>query len=371
MHPAKRASRITALVLYFLTLLTAPSPAHAHGISASFTTVTITEGSVVVEVGISVADAIAHFQLDTNADQRISPQELRTAVPQLATFLNEHLVVALDNRSVRFEHPVGRIESLAAGQELVILREAVPVRVSPNQITVACGIKVFEMLGQSHANLVKIVNGDAVQTATLTIGHREQRFLTARERPLADQLREFLVMGIKHIFLGYDHIMFLLAVIIFGGPFLRTVKIVTAFTIAHSITLILAALQIVTLPSRLIESSIAVSIAYVAIENCFIQKTDHRWMITFTFGLVHGFGFANVLRQLGLPTKGLVSSLLSFNAGVELGQLGIVLLLLPLIGWLGRQAYHQRAMQAISLIIGAFGIGWFIERAFGLAFMPF
>jgi hypothetical protein len=164
----------------------------------------------------------------------------------------------------------------------------------------------------------------------------------------------FIRLGIEHIFLGYDHIMFLLALLLLGGRFWTLVKIVTAFTIAHSITLIAAALQWVSLPSRFIETGIALSIAYVAAENFWAKRADHRWIITFLFGLVHGFGFANVLTQLGLPSKGLVASLLAFNVGVEAGQVAIVSVLFP-----------------VSSVILAFGLGWAIERSFDLSFMPF
>jgi hypothetical protein len=119
-------------------------------------------------------------------------------------------------------------------------------------------------------------------------------------------------------------------------------------------------------PTRLVESAIALSIVYIAAENFFIKKTDYRWMITAFFGLAHGFGFANVLKNLGLPTEGLVISLFSFNIGVEIGQVVIVSLLLPLVWAISKSPRKKQIIWALSTIILIFGLTWFLERAFGL-----
>ena len=160
-----------------------------------------------------------------------------------------------------------------------------------------------EHFGDAHKNLAKIMlPGQPLVQAVFSASSPQQTF--AGEKSLWDHLYEFTVLGVEHIFLGYDHVMFLLALIVVGGRLLSLVKVVTAFTVAHSITLCLAALEIVRLPSQWIEAGIALSIVYVAVENFWLKRMEYRWMITFAFGLVHGFGFANVLRELGLPTKG-------------------------------------------------------------------
>jgi hypothetical protein len=148
------------------------------------------------------------------------------------------------------------------------------------------------------------------------------------------------------------------------------VKVITSFTVAHSITLILAALKIVTLPQRLIECGVAVTIVYVAVENLWRKNIRHRWVLTFFFGLIHGFSFANVLAGLGLPREATIRCLLSFNVGVEIGQLIIVLMALPLLLIVSKQTYAPQVKAAVSLAVALFGLGWFIERAFGLGFMP-
>ena len=151
------------------------------------------------------------------------------------------------------------------------------------------------------------------------------------------------------------------------------VKVVTAFTVAHSITLCLAALEIVRLPSQWIEAGIALSIVYVAVENFWLKRMDYRWMITFAFGLVHGFGFANVLRELGLPNaSGLVASLFAFNAGVEIGQVAIVALVFPLIAWLSRQSLSADGrLGGVGLYRAVSGWAGLSSGSLGLEYMPF
>ena len=149
-----------------------------------------------------------------------------------------------------------------------------------------------------------------------------------------------------------------------GGNLWSLFKIITAFTIAHSITLALAALNVVTLPEQLVEATIALSIAYVAAENLFMRKAvSHRWAVSFLFGLVHGFGFSNVLRELGLPKEGLVWALLNFNLGVETGQAMAVLIAVPVLFWLRQFKWEPRAVMATSVVVLAVGLTLFVERA--------
>jgi len=172
-------------------------------------------------------------------------------------------------------------------------------------------------------------------------------------------------MGVMHIFTGYDHLAFLLGVVLVGGSFKTIVKIVTSFTVAHSITLALAALGIVVLPSRIVESGIALSIMYIAVENLFFQKFDRRWIITFFFGLVHGFGFAAALSEIHLSRDLLATALFSFNVGVELGQVSIVALLLPALWYLRKQSYNTMVVRLASCVILALGGYWLWQRALG------
>lgn len=177
--------------------------------------------------------------------------------------------------------------------------------------------------------------------------------------------RQFLVLGVEHILTGYDHVVFLLALLLAGGAFWNTAKIVTSFTLAHSITLALAALDVVRIPSSVVEPMIAVSIVYVGVENLLRDDLRWRWLLTFAFGLVHGFGFASVLRELGVGAAGVgvVVPLVSFNLGVELGQIGIMLLVLPLIWKLRSQPFFVvRCVPACSLLVALVGGYWLLQR---------
>jgi hydrogenase/urease accessory protein HupE len=176
----------------------------------------------------------------------------------------------------------------------------------------------------------------------------------------------FLLLGIEHILTGYDHIAFLVGLIVIGLSTREVLKIITAFTVAHSITLLLAALQIIRLDSRLVESVIALSICYIALENLFKKKVQYRWLITFCFGLVHGFGFASALQELIVGKANLVLSVVSFNLGVETGQLMIFFILLPVLHLLKQRMEFRRVTQGVSLAIFLLGFTWLIERLFDL-----
>jgi len=185
----------------------------------------------------------------------------------------------------------------------------------------------------------------------------------------------FIASGIEHIFLGYDHIAFLIALLLWARRLTSVIKIVTAFTVAHTITLSLATLDMVSLPSDFVESAIAATIIYVAAENFFRREVENRWPLTFFLGLVHGFGFASVLKEFGLPEDGIVTALAMFNVGVEIGQIAVVGICLPIIfaidHLLVRNApntpnnrRNPTFVYLASGIILALGIYWFIDRVF-------
>jgi hydrogenase/urease accessory protein HupE len=181
---------------------------------------------------------------------------------------------------------------------------------------------------------------------------------------------EFMVLGIEHILTGYDHIAFLLVLIVIGLSTREVLKIITAFTVAHSITLLLAAMQIITLSSRLVELAIAFSICFVAIENLFKKKVNYRWIVTFVFGLIHGFGFASVLQELIVGKSNLIVSVVSFNAGVEIGQLMIFLVMLPILYLLKNKIEFRKLTVGVSLAVFILGFTWLIERGFNLKLLP-
>jgi hypothetical protein len=188
-----------------------------------------------------------------------------------------------------------------------------------------------------------------------------------RERrvgPAVDAVGSFVWLGVEHVLTGWDHLLFLLVLMLRGGGWLSLAKIVTAFTVAHSITLALAVLDVMALPDRLVEAVIALSIAAVSAENLLRPAISRRWVVSFAFGLVHGFGFSSALRDIGLPTPGLALSLLGFNVGVELGQALVVAVALPALALLRSTRWETRVVRSASLAILVVGLVLVVERTF-------
>lgn len=185
----------------------------------------------------------------------------------------------------------------------------------------------------------------------------------AFEREKGRGLGAFVWLGVEHIFGGWDHLVFLLALVLAGGGVWRLLGIVSAFTAAHSITLALAALSVVNLPGRWVEAAIALSIMYVAAENLLGAREERRWAIAFLFGLVHGFGFASALTEARMPRDGLFGALLGFNLGVEAGQAALVLAVVPLLAWARRlPSFLRYGLPSLSLASLAAGAYWFVGR---------
>ena len=222
----------------------------------------------------------------------------------------------------------------------------------------------FDVFGTDHHTLARVDTPAGTSQFALTPQEREARVRIGALR--ADRgVATFVRLGMEHILTGYDHLLFLLGLLLPGGGVLALVKIVTAFTVAHSITLSLAVLDVVVLPERLVEAVIALSIAAVAAENLFrATSVTHRWVVSFAFGLVHGVGFSAALREMGLPADGLLFSLFGFNAGVEAGQALVVVLALPVLAAVRRMGYERRLVWSSSMAILLIGLVLFVERAF-------
>lgn len=214
---------------------------------------------------------------------------------------------------------------------------------------------------QGHRHYVEAF-GQSV--AVLDVAHPRAEFTGAADK--TEVAIRFGKLGVEHIWAGYDHLLFLLGLLV-AAPSLRAMLfIITGFTVAHSITLTLAALQVVQLSPALVEPAIAASIAFVGIENYWRPPPRRRVVVTFLLGLVHGFGFAGLLIELGLPRDALALALVSFNGGVELGQAAVVALAMPVLLYLRRSpAWERFAVPSISAGVTLMGLGWFVERVWG------
>ena len=362
-------TRLSFLLTFAFVLLffATSSPVHGHKLNTSYTNLIAEDDALKVRVRLDDFDLLK-IGIDQDGDSLLFYEEIEAGLDDVFAFVEEQMRLRANGEPLTLVRDRGDITPDNQGNMFANVYFSAELEEPVNELEVWVGWP--ERFGDAHKNLAKIMlPGQPLVQAVFSAESPQQTF--AGEKSLWDHLYEFTVLGVEHIFLGYDHVMFLLALIVVGGRLLTLVKVVTAFTVAHSITLCLAALEIVSLPSQWIEAGIALSIVYVAVENFWLKRMDYRWIITFAFGLVHGFGFANVLRELGLPTKGLVASLFAFNAGVEIGQVAIVALVFPLIAWLSRQSYQRTVVFVVSAFIGLFGLGWFIERVLGLEYMPF
>ena len=224
---------------------------------------------------------------------------------------------------------------------------------------------VFDVLGRDHHTVVRIdAEGHTGQVVALTPDAREARI--ALPGAHGGGVIAFVGLGIEHILTGYDHLLFLAALLLGGGTALHLLKIVTAFTGGHSLSLAAAVFGLVSVPVWLVESVIAGSIAWVAIENVIQRgRIGRRWVTALAFGLVHGLGFASALGPLDLPPWNLAGALLGFNIGVETGQAGIIAVVAPTILWLGGRATGPSIRRVLSLAVATTGIVWLVARVLG------
>jgi len=277
----------------------------------------------------------------------------------LIAIVRDKITLRADGRPCRAEGgrvvPAGQAESLTLAVDFdcgARLRE------------LAIRDDLFDALGADYHTLARIDAGAASAQFAFTPETRETRVQV--EQPGGRHgTASFVLLGVEHILTGWDHLLFLLVLLLRGGGWLSLAKIITAFTVAHSVTLALAVLDVVTLPDRLVEAVIALSIAAVAAENLVLSPVvARRWIVSFCFGLVHGFGFSAALRELGLPAHGLLLSLFGFNAGVEIGQAVVVAVALPSLALLRRTRWERRMVWSSSVAILLVGVILFVERAF-------
>jgi hypothetical protein len=299
-----------------------------------------------------------------------------------------------DRRAVLFMHATQTLQLAARNQPCDLLSHSLAItehtdgRYASLQFDVLCATgqadqlqyRLLFDLDPTHRGILTLNNHGTVITSILS--PEAPTFQWSIAPSLGATLIKFVKEGIWHIWIGYDHILFLLALLLpavvwrkqgpwqaqqFRNVITSVVGIVTSFTVAHSITLSLATLQWISLPSRWVEATIAASVVFAAMTILFPMLDKRRWIMAFCFGLIHGFGFAGVLGELGLPTQGLAAALAAFNVGVELGQLVIVASVLPIIYALRHTRFYRYVtLPAGALLIAGFGLVWFIERSFDI-----
>jgi hypothetical protein len=367
-----------------LALWLLQAPAWAHKPSDSYLTLRATTGSsdIAVRWDIALRDLDYVLQLDRDGNGEINWGEVRQRSDDITRLATSRLDLSSAGQPCTWssasplmldQHSDGTYAVLSLTAQCARLSGALDARYS----------LLFDV-DPSHRGLVQWIAPGSDKVQALVFGTESAGQSLALQPPGAWRtLRQYLVDGVWHIWIGYDHILFLLALLLpavlvrrdgqwqgtphLAGAVKEVLKVVTAFTLAHSITLSLAALGVVSLPSRLVESAIAASVVVAALSNLRGTLESRRWIMAFAFGLLHGFGFASVLADLGLPQGALVLALVGFNVGVEVGQLAIVAVFLPVAFSLRATGFYRVGVLKFgSLLVALLASWWLVQRLFNL-----
>jgi hypothetical protein len=372
---------MSSMLRWILALaITVPAiPAAAHKPSDSYLALRVEDATVHAQWDIALRDLEYAIGIDANDDGAITWEELLARHGAISAYALARLDISADGRPC----PTGAVEHQVARHSdgtYAVLRFAAACPDGAAALDARYGL--FFDLDPLHRGLARLEQRGATRSLIFSPEQSRQRLAIAERSPLG-QFLDFAREGVWHIWIGFDHLLFLLSLLLpavltrqagrwmalagFKQALWKTFVIVSAFTLAHSVTLTLAALEIITLPSRWVESAIALSVIVAALNNVYTVLERRLWMLAFLFGLIHGFGFASVLRDLGLPRDSLLLALVSFNLGVEAGQLTIVSALMPIAFALRQSWFYQRlTLSAGSLLIMLVAGVWLVERTFDL-----
>ncbi len=353
----RAAARLIVLVAAIVGILTGAGPARAHEVGLSRGEYGVT-GAVVTATLTFARRDVAHALRRPLGDDAATAVELERAKPVVQAIFAKGLVVRGDGAAC-----VSGIAD-ASPFETDAVRIVVHATCAAAPHTVAVEASFLASLPFGHRHLVR-APGEAADRP-LTLSKRTFAFAAEGATKPATAPLSLLGMGLEHILRGYDHLVFLLGLVIVGGAARQMLVVVTAFTVGHSISLALATLGVFVPNARFVEPLIALSIVYVGVENLARKDRRGRWILTLLFGLVHGFGFAEALRELALPRAELPAALALFNVGVELGQLAVLAVALPLV-WIAQRRpwFRDRVAKAVNVAIAIAGAAWFVARVWG------
>jgi hypothetical protein len=368
MRPRQGVNRLRASVVILAAAAVMSwfgRPAHAHWADLAVAEIVVREAAV--EMTLMFPTGLA-APVDMDRDGRLSAREVLRGRERLRSLLADRVRMTADGVPGALavhtvDAPVKKGVNIAPGTHSTLrLIYSWPAPV--HGVTIYYGL--FEPGVSTASCLVTVLLDGRVRTHVFA---PESRELTVRgDAGIWQQARSFLVLGVEHILTGYDHLLFLLSLLVAGVALRGLVRIITAFTVAHSITLSLAVLQVVALPAQWVEGAIALSITIVAVDNLrrHGQMPHGRWLLTFAFGLVHGLGFASVLQEFAIPRADLAVSLLSFNLGVEVGQIGVVAGAFALLQIVARRRRQLVVRRLVSAGAALAGVVWFVQRVFPL-----
>lgn len=383
----KRGSKLKLFfVIFAFIIYTFPSMASAHPYSASFTTIQFLENETKFEFSIDALSIIElQEDIDANENNVLEMSEIEEDQDHLVEFLTHTVILDKNNEQQEPEVLDIKIEK-KENKDFLTISLKYPAYQPGDTITINDGL-YFNDNDTNYVNLLTASYAGESSQAALQGDNRSWTILLTEEQQeqqagdqqenVAEPAQEsepvakttsswlsFFKLGMSHILTGYDHLLFLFALLLRKQTFKQYALIVTSFTIAHSITLSMAVLGIMDLPSKFVESFIALSIIYVAAENIFKKEVNHRWGLTFVFGLIHGLGFANILQEMNLSKTNLATALVSFNIGIEVVQLAIVLLLLPLLAYMHKLNASSKIIKYGSVVIILLGAYWLVQRMF-------
>ncbi|HXC38379.1 MAG TPA: HupE/UreJ family protein [Burkholderiales bacterium] len=383
-----RAGGAAALLLGLLLALLS-APAWAHKPSDSYLSFKVDERGVTGQWDIAFRDLEYAIGLDANGDGEISWGEVKQKHADIASYALARLEVKADGHPCTLKPAEHLVDDHTDGAYEVLRFAADCPGIAAGTTTAPAALDIrynlFFDFDAQHKGLLRIESPAGTLTGVFASDSSSQHF-ELRSHTLLEQFGSFFREGVFHIWVGIDHVLFLISLLLPAvlflphgahagwrpverlGPALWDVlRVVTSFTVAHSITLSLAALGIVSLPSRLVESTIAFSVLLAAINNIRPVVEEKRWLMAFLFGLIHGFGFASVLADLGLPRDALLLALVGFNLGVEAGQLVIVSVFVPLAFMLRATVFYRRVLMiGGSVIVALVAATWMAERIFDL-----
>lgn len=353
---------MTRLILCaILLMLPLAPPAHAHSAPTSFLDVRLTAQGIDVTLQASATD-FSHDLPTVEPDMLMTAAVAEAQRATLTQIALSRLTLTADGRTLTGE---AREITPVPDRKDVRLRLFFACPQEPKSLQIACRLFPYDPRHKTYLNVFQ--DGRLERQAVFDADENALTFQAGSRQAIGAVIAQFIREGMHHIFIGPDHILFIIGLLLLGGTWKQLLKIVTAFTIAHSITLTLATLNIVNPPPRIIEPMIALSIVFVGVNSLTSRGArDPRLLFAFCFGFIHGFGFANALRAMELPRYALGWSLFSFNIGVEMGQMCIVLAVAPILAALRtrRPALSRRVVAVGSLAVIGAGAFWFVQRAF-------
>jgi hydrogenase/urease accessory protein HupE len=362
----RRVLRAAGMLLaaLVLTVLAPARLAFAHAVGVSSGEYRLDGKVLYGDIGMAGRELARWLpELDSNQDNAIDSDELSAGKDTVARALTSGLIVQADGKPC-----AGSLDRAWAleGEGGVVFQVHYTCPEVPNRLVLA--MPMLDSLTARHRHLARVFRAGKAQSKVLDRAHAtwdlDEASASSNGASASGSLAwSMLKLGVEHILTGADHLVFLLGLILVGGSFRSLLGVVSAFTLAHSITLALAALSIFAPSPLFVEPAIALSIAYVGVENLFVKDASKRWRITFPFGLIHGFGFAGALREIALPRAQLPVALVSFNLGVELGQLAVLALALPIVLKARRARWFgERGVRLVSIAIAVGGAVLFVVR---------